>query len=58
MQCVDRYEKFKNEDLDVIIMKIRNGSIKCGRYSHLVKIDKDYKLKGKEFFSDGGNKES
>ena len=48
MQCVDRYEKYKDEDFDVIVIKIRNG-----KYAGLVKIDKDYELKGKEFFNDG-----
>ena len=57
MQCVDRYQKYKTEDFDVILLKIRNGSIKCGKYSGLVKIDKDYKLKGKEFFNDGRKEE-
>lgn len=53
MQCVDRYEKYKDEDFDVIVIKIRNGTIKSGKYAGLVKIDKDYELKGKEFFNDG-----
>ena len=50
MQCVERYNKYKDESLDTIILKIRNGTIKCGRYAHLVKIDSKKILKGKEFF--------
>jgi len=53
MECADRYERYKDESLDLVILKIRNGSIKCGKYANLVKIDKNYKLKGKEFFNDG-----
>ena len=53
MHCLDRFEEFKDEPLDIIIMKIRNGTIKCGRYSNLVKIDKNKEMKGKEFFTNG-----
>ena len=59
MQCISRYEKYKDESLDTIILKIRSGSIKCGRYAHLVKIKDDKKiLKGKEFFADGESENS
>lgn len=58
MQCVERYEKYKEEDLDKIIMWIKTGDIKCGRYAHLVKIDKHKEMKGKEFFKNAANKDS
>ena len=57
MQCVDRYEQYKDEDFDAIIMMIKNGKIKSGRYAGLVKIKKNYKV-GKELFGDGRDKES
>lgn len=53
MQCKDRYEEYKDEYFDVVIMKIKRGDIKCGRYSHLVKIDKNKKYDGKELFKNG-----
>ena len=57
MQCVERYDAYKDADFDTILLKIKNGSIKSGRYAHLVKMDKNFKLKGKEFFKDGNNKD-
>lgn len=53
MKCVSRYKKYANESFDVIMIKIRNGTIKCGKYAHLVKIKKDFKVNEKELFSDG-----
>ena len=53
MENIDRYKKYKDESLDRVILYIRNGTIKAGRFSHLVKVDKNAKLKGKEFFKDG-----
>lgn len=53
MKSVKRYEKYKDESLDQIMIKIKTGAIKSGRYSHLVKIKKDFKIKGKELFGDG-----
>ena len=50
MKCVDRYKKYQDESFDRILIKIRKGEIKCGKYSHLVKIDHNKKLKGKVFF--------
>jgi len=49
----ERLEKYKNEDMSLIILYIRNGTIKCGKYSHLVKIDKNYKINEKELFKNG-----
>ena len=57
MQCVNRYNQYKDDDLDQILLRIKNGTIKSGRYSHMVKIDKNYKIKGKEFFNDGKDKD-
>lgn len=53
MLCADRFDEYKDESLDTIILKIRNGTIKCGKYAHLVKIDDKKEMKGKEFFTNG-----
>lgn len=53
MKCLERLEKYGDESLDTIILLIRNGTIKSGRYAHLVKVDKNKQMKGKEFFKDG-----
>ena len=53
MQCIDRYEEYKDLDLDRILLAIRKGSIKAGRYSHLVKVNKNKIIKDKELFKDG-----
>jgi len=54
MLAQERYEEYNDSEFDVILMKIRNGTIKSGRYSHLVKIDKNkvYSDKQKEFFTE------
>lgn len=52
MKCVERFKEYEDEDLDRIILLIRNGTIKAGRYSHLVKVD-NKKMKGKVFFKNG-----
>lgn len=56
MNCIDRYDKYKDESFDIIMKHIRNGTIKTGKYSHLVKVDKSAKI-GKELFSDDDRKE-
>lgn len=53
MQAITRLNKYKDTEFDKIILMIRNGTIKSGRYSHLVKVDKNARAKGKEFFTDG-----
>lgn len=53
MQCVTRYDKNCEEPFDSIILRIRNGPIKCGKYAHMVKIDKNKIIKRKELFTDG-----
>lgn len=52
---ITRYDKYKDESFDIIMLKIKTGVIKCGKYSHLVKVDpKDESiLKEKELFTDG-----
>ena len=55
MQCVTRYDKYQDENFDSIILKIRNGTIKSGKYAHLVKIDKDKVIKRKELFTKDDN---
>lgn len=53
MQCTERFMEYKDEYFDTILLKIRKGDIKCGRYSHLVKVDKNKDYTGKELFKDG-----
>lgn len=53
----ERVKEYSDTELDAIIIAIKNGTIKCGRYSHLVKLDKSVNIKGKEFFSDGSKSE-
>lgn len=53
MKCIDRYEQYKDEDFDKIMLDIRKGNIKSGRYSHLVKVDKKKIIKDKELFTNG-----
>ncbi len=36
-RAVDRLNEYENIDFDIIILKIKSGVIKCGRFSHLVK---------------------
>ena len=52
VEAYDRYKKYRDESLDLVILLIRNGTIKCGKHANLVKIDKHAKIKGKEFFND------
>lgn len=52
MKCIDRLLQYKDEDFDRIILYIRKGNIKCGRYSHLVKVDKKASKIRKELFGD------
>lgn len=52
MKCIDRLLQYKDEDFDRIILYIKKGNIKCGRYSHLVKVDKKASKIRKELFGD------
>lgn len=55
---MERYDKHKEDDFDAIILRIKSGSIKAGRFAHLVKIDKKAKMKGKVFFDESTSKNS
>lgn len=53
MNAVERYEKYKDEDFAVVLLQIKNGIIKSGKYSKLVKVkDKKIDDKQKEFFNE------
>lgn len=53
MRCIDRYEEYHSQGFDKIILDIRKGVIKAGRYAHMVKIDKKKIIKDKELFTNG-----
>lgn len=55
MNAIERYQEITDKRLafDEIILRIRNGQIKVGKYAGLVEISKNPKIKGKEFFTDG-----
>ena len=54
MQAVKRLKEHESDPFDLVLSLIRRGEIKPGRYSHLVKIDKDEDYsKKKELFKDG-----
>ena len=53
MKCISRYEQYKDEDFDKIILDIKKGNIKAGKYAHLVKVDKKKIIKDKELFNNG-----
>lgn len=55
MKCMNRLQQYKEESFDRIILMIRNGTIKTGRYSHLVKINENKIIKGKELFKNESN---
>ena len=55
MKGLNRYIKYRDEDFDKVLLLIRNGTIKAGRYAHLVKVDEDVKLKGGVYFEDNSN---
>lgn len=58
MFAEERYQKFKDSDFDVILLKIKKGEIKCGKYANLVKIDNDSKVELKGELFSNGRKES
>ena len=51
MYAVKRLKKYESEPFDIVLNLMKRGEIKPGRYSHLVKIDKNKIVKGKEFFN-------
>jgi alpha-D-ribose 1-methylphosphonate 5-triphosphate diphosphatase PhnM len=52
-----RYQKYIEKPFDTVILLINNGTIKCGRYADLVKVDDDKRLRGKEFFNEDSERE-
>ena len=52
MYCIERYEEHKKDFIDQLLMDIRYGKIKAGRYAHLVKIDKHAVAKKKGWYFD------
>lgn len=53
MKAIERFKKYRDYDLDKVLIDIRSGSIESGKYSHLIKIDNNKKMKGKVLFNDG-----
>lgn len=51
MKCIDRYNEFKSEPFDKVILYIKKGIIKSGKYSNLIKINKNEKINRKDLFS-------
>ena len=56
MNPIKRLDRFKEKDFNELMILISNGSIKCGRYAHLVKIDKNKKIKNSGVFFDENSK--
>lgn len=52
MDAVERLKEYISVDFDTIMMKIKNGTIKCGKYAKRIKVSNNDKL-GKELFTDG-----
>lgn len=50
---IDRLNEYEKTDFDALILFIKSGTIKAGRFAHLVKVDPKKKMKGKVFFDDG-----
>ena len=51
MESADRYNQYKEtKELDRIIILIKRGTIKCGKYANRIKIDKT-KMSRKELFT-------
>lgn len=48
----EKMKEYEEDGLDTLILHLRKGVIKCGKYSHLVKLKKNYKV-GKELFRNG-----
>ena len=53
MQCMKRYKKYIEEDLDLVLLNIKKGTIKSVIYSNILKVNVDKKkLKGVVFFGE------
>ena len=46
MLAINRLKQYENESFDTVIMDIKTGKIKPGRYSKLVKVKKNCKIEG------------
>lgn len=55
MNPIERLNQYSNDGLDEVMAQIKYGRIKCGKYAHRVKIDKNPKIP-KELFKDGEDK--
>jgi len=55
MKAIERYEQFKDNSFDQVLLYIKTGKIKCGRYANLFKIQKNKIIKEKELFKNGKN---
>jgi hypothetical protein len=44
MKALSRFEEYRDTELDVIILKIRNGTIKSGKFINIIKVDKNPKV--------------
>lgn len=53
MECRTRYDEYKDEYFDTVLLKIKRGDIKCGKYAHRVKISNKKDYDGKELFKNG-----
>lgn len=58
MDPMERLKLYRTESLDAVMLEIKNGNIKCGKYSHLVKVDPKKRMKGKVLFKDGEDNSS
>ena len=58
MKAIERYNQYSTNGFDEIMQNIKYGRIKCGKYAHLVKIDKNKIIKDKELFKDDGTNRS
>lgn len=56
-EATDRYQEYaENPEFDRLILLIKRGTIKCGRYAHRVKLDPKFRIKKKgEYFNDTDN---
>ena len=52
MRCIERFVKYREDDLDRVLIHIRNGTLKPGKYAHLVKVDESIKVKEGKLFKD------
>lgn len=58
MSPAERVHTYYRDYLDTLILKIKRGDIKCGKYANRVKIDKNFDTGGKELFKDGSTSDS